>query len=137
MRHRVTGVDRESRKPVELVIDAESAADAARDAATRGLIVERVDPLLPNEAADALAHSTQRTPILIELTAKRWKRGILIFAVVTITGVLLGAAGLLVSIINMRFDGPGATVAVIGGAIAAIGFAGSLVYQFLAWWHHG
>lgn len=137
MKQRVIGLDREGRSAA-LTVDAATPALAERAALAHGFVlVERVTPEPPADAVEALAERSQRRPVLIELTAKRWKLGILLSVVLVLAGAVVCAAGLAMSLIAMKVAGTPAFVAIVGASMAVVGFALSMIYQLLAWWHHG
>lgn len=150
MQFRITGIERETGRRVEFILDAADEAAVRVEADRRGIRdsrIERGEAPDPAESAappDPLRAPSQAEPVLvrmepgyvqtIQLTGKGWK-GLMAFALVLFLAGM-AVSGWLVMGSPRQLSHP-SVLLVISLLTSGIGMVLLLVARLGAWWHHG
>lgn len=128
MRYRITALDRQTGRPVDLTLDAAGPEQAERLAAARGLDVASVRP-------EAAAPAPRAEPVVtIQRTAKRWKSLVLVAVLIMLLGAILAVIDITA---NFAYPDRIGDLAIPGAIVFALGITTLLAARLLIWWHHG
>ena len=130
-KYTVHGVDRESGMDTELVVHADSEANAGAKAGLKGVLATRI--VINDVAQTAPTTATPVTPPAgvdvqtIEQTSKKWK-------FITLMGIISLLSGCFLSMVGPAV---GSGVAMLGMAMIVGGIGAYIYGRVMSWWHHG
>jgi len=134
MRYRITALDRQTGRPVELTLDAQGPEQAERLAAARGLDVASVRPVAVTQEEAAPPAPADDGVVTIQRTAKRWKFLVLIAVLIMLLGAMLAVIDIAG---NFAYPDRIGDLAIPGAIVFALGIATLVLARVLIWWHHG